>query len=143
MFGQQLDELSGRMTTAAEAFVRTAAQALADTVTLTETVDTELQGLRSQGASTIWRGANRMRFDGDLTAFHAKLTEATGRMRTFVDEVKTQMSGPIQGEIQEFSVGVRAAGGDAREIARAFNAAVDAQAVALDGAMNQGWSSAG
>lgn len=140
-FDGRLNDLSTRMSEAAQRFVETAQRALQDTTTLTEQVDSEMTGLRQQGAGTTWRGANRDRFVTDVSAFQGKLGEATTRMRSFVEQVKGQVAGPLQSDIEGFSGEVRASGASAREIASSFNTAVEAQAGALDAAMNQGWSS--
>ena len=140
-FNSRLDDLARRMTDAASRFVETAQQALADANTLTAEVDVEMTGLRQQGDTTTWRGTNRERFVGDMAAFHSRLGDATTRMRSFVEQVRTQVSGPLQTQIAEFSTDVRTSGASAQEISTSFNAAVDAQATALDSAMNQGWSS--
>ena len=140
-FGLKLEDLSKRMTDAAARFLETAQQALTETNTLTADVDTEMRGLREQGESTAWRGTNKDRFVGDVTAFQSKLVDGTTRMRTFVEQVKGQVAGPMHTEIAEFSGEVLTAGTSARDIATAFNAAVESQAKALDSAMNQGWTS--
>lgn len=140
-FSGRLNDLSTRMSTAARQFVETADAALKDATELTSQVDTEMTGLRSQGDATAWRGQNKVRFDADLAAFHAKINEATGKMREFVTSVKTQVAGPLNTEITTFGGEVRTSGASAQTIASSFNTSVIGQAEALDTAMNQGWSS--
>ena len=68
------------------------------------------------------------------------MNAATTQMRTFVDQVRGQVAGPLQHDIDEFSGEVRTSGASAREVSSSFTTAVEAQATALDTAMNQGWS---
>jgi len=105
-------------------------------------MNTEMSGLRDQGASVGWTGNNRGGFDSDLNAFGTAVTTGTGQINTDITAIKSQVDTGFTPIMTEFGTALKAGADDVNTAAIDMNTAVTNQRTNLDQAANTGWTNA-